>query len=102
MWGKSFRKCHNYWKNNNIVDLPGGPLNSYGTGKAYDIRAMDGNVVVVGIATIESPDPSTPEGSYTSPCYWINGELRYLVNQYDVPDGIEYWMEGEAKGVFIE
>ena len=82
--------------------MPGGPLNSYGTGTAYDIRAMDGNVVVVGIATVESPDPSTPEGSYTSPCYWINGELRYLINQYDVPDGIEYWMEGEAKGVFIE
>ena len=91
-----------YWKNNKIIDLPGGPLNSWGTGTAYDVRVADGNVVVVGIATVESPDPATPEGSYTSPCYWLNGELHFLVDQYDVPNEIERWMDGEAKGVFIE
>ena len=37
-------------------------MNSLGTGTAYDIRVADGNVVVVGIATVESPDPTTPEG----------------------------------------
>ena len=91
-----------YWKNNNIHDLEGGPLNSWGTGTAYDIRVADGNVVVVGIATVESPDPTTPEGSFTAPCYWLNGELHFLVNQYDVPQEIERWMDGNAKGVFIE
>ena len=91
-----------YWKNNNIHDLEGGPLNSWGTGTAYDIRVADGNVVAVGIATVESPDPTTPEGSFTAPCYWLNGELHFLVNQYDVPQEIERWMDGDAKGVFIE
>ena len=91
-----------YWKNNNIHDLEGGPLNSWGTGTAYDIRVADGNVVVVGIATVESPDPTTPEGSFTAPCYWLNGELHFLVNQYDVPQEIERWMDGNAKGIFIE
>ncbi len=91
-----------YWKNNNIHDLEGGPLNSWGTGTAYDIRVADGNVVVVGIATVESPDPTTPEGSFTAPCYWLNGELHFLVNQYDVPQEIERWMNGNAKGIYIE
>ena len=91
-----------YWKNNNIVDLPGGPLNSWGTGTGYDVRAKDGNVVVVGVATVESPDPATPEGSYITPCYWLNGELHFLVDQYDVPEEIERWMDGYARGVFIE
>ena len=30
------------------------------------------------------PDPTTPEGSYTSPCYWLNGELHFLVDRLDV------------------
>ena len=57
--------------------------------------------MVVGIATVESPDPATPEGSYTSPCYWLNGELHFLVDQYDVPNEIERWMDGEAKGFIM-
>jgi hypothetical protein len=32
----------------------------------------------------------------------LNGELHFLVDQYDVPNEIERWMDGEAKGVFIE
>ena len=91
-----------YWKNNNIMDLPGGPLNSWGTGTAYDVRAIDGNVIVVGVATVASPDPTTPEGSFIAACYWLNGELHYLVDQYDVPEGIEGWMDGYARGIFIE
>ena len=84
------------------MDLPGGPLNSWGTGTAYAVRAKDGNVVVVGVATVESPDPTTPEGSYITPCYWLNGELHFLVDQYDVPEEIERLMDGYARGIFIE
>ena len=91
-----------YWKNNTIYDLEGGPLNSWGTGTAYDIRVADGNVVVVGVATVESPDPSTPEGSFKGACYWINGELHYLVNNFEVPQSIEEWMHSYARGVHIE
>ena len=87
-----------YWKNNTIHDLPGGPLTNYGTGEANDIKVADGNIVVVGIATRDtSYYDSTP-----SACYWINGELHYLVNQNDVPEGIDDWTDSEAKGVFIE
>jgi len=87
-----------YWKNNTIHDLPGGPLTNYGTGEANDIKVADGNIVVVGIATRDtSYYDSTP-----SACYWINGELHYLVNQNDVPEGIDDWTDSEAKGAFIE
>ena len=50
------------------MDLPGGPLNSWGTGTAYDVRAKDGNVVVVGVATVESPNDGKygPRSSATS------------------------------------
>jgi hypothetical protein len=37
-----------------------------------------------------------------SACYWLNGELNYLVNQYDVPEGLEDWEWSAAKGIFIE
>ena len=87
-----------YWKNSTIYDLDGGPLTNFGTGQAYDIRVADGNVVVVGIAT---RDPSYDD-SMESACYWLNGELNYLVNQYDVPEGLEGWDWSSAKGVFIE
>ena len=87
-----------YWKNSTIYDLDGGPLTNFGTGQAYDIRVADGNVVVVGIAT---RDPSYDD-SVESACYWLNGELNYLVNQYDVPEGLEGWDWSSAKGVFIE
>jgi len=87
-----------YWKNSTIYDLDGGPLTNFGTGQAYDIRVADGNVVVVGIAT---RDPSYDD-SVESACYWLNGELNYLVNQYDVPEGLEGWEWSSAKGVFIE
>ena len=86
-----------YWKNSTIHDLPGGPLTNFGTGLAYDIRVSDGNVVVVGAATRD-----TSYYSEKSACYWLNGELHYLVNQYDVPDGLEDWEWSSAKGVFIE
>ena len=87
-----------YWKNSTIYDLDGGPLTNFGTGQAYDIRVADGNVVAVGIAT---RDPSYYE-SMQSACYWLNGELNYLVNQYDVPEGLEDWEWSSAKGIFIE
>ena len=87
-----------YWKNSTIYDLEGGPLTNFGTGQAYDIRVADGNVVAVGIAT---RDPSYYE-SMQSACYWLNGELNYLVNQYDVPEGLEDWEWSSAKGIFIE
>ena len=87
-----------YWKNSTIYDLEGGPLTNFGTGQAYDIRVADGNVVVAGIAT---RDPSY-DNSMESACYWLNGELNYLVNQYDVPEGLEDWEWSSAKGIFIE
>jgi hypothetical protein len=87
-----------YWKNSTIYDLDGGPLTNFGTGQAYDIRVADGNVVVAGIAT---RDPSY-DNSMESACYWLNGELNYLVNQYDVPEGLEDWEWSAARGIFIE
>jgi len=87
-----------YWKNSTIYDLEGGPLTNFGTGVAYDIRVADGNVVVVGTATRDTSYYDSQE----SACYWINGELHYLVEQNDVPDGLEDWDWSSAKGIFIE
>ena len=87
-----------YWKNSTIHDLPGGPLTNFGTGVANDIRVADGDVVVVGEATRDT----SYSGSQESACYWINGELHYLVEQNDVPAGLEDWDWSSAKGVFIE
>ncbi len=87
-----------YWKNGNIHDLPGGPLTGFGTGEAFDIRVADGNIVVVGVAT---RDPDYDYGDVTA-CYWLNGELHYLVNQYDIPEGIDDWEHSYVRGVFIE
>ena len=87
-----------YWKNGNIHDLPGGPLTGFGTGEAFDIRVADGNVVVGGVAT---RDPDYDYG-YVTACYWLNGELHYLVNQYDIPEGIDDWEHSYVRGVFIE
>ena len=87
-----------YWKNNTIYDLEGGPITSFGTGEAKDIKVVDGNVMVVGIATRDT----SYENSRTSACYWINGELHYLIKQDDIPNEIEYWYESDATGIFIE
>jgi len=89
-----------YWKNDSKKYLPGGPPTDFGTGEARDIRVADGYVVVVGIAT-RDPDYS---GSYTTACYWLNGELNYLVSQYDVPEelGLDDWEHSIARGVHIE
>ena len=87
-----------YWKNGNIYDLEGGPITNYGSGAAYDIKTADGNIVIVGIATRDTSYYDSP----VSACYWLNGELHYLVNQYDIGDGIEDWISSEAKGVYIE
>ena len=61
------------------------------------IRVADGNVVVVGVATRDT----SYYDSYESACYWLNGELNYLVDQYDVPEGLEDWYWSEARGIFI-
>ena len=87
-----------YWKNNTIHDLEGGPLTNFGSGVAYDIRVADGNVVVVGAATRDS----SYYDSYLSACYWLNGERHYLVKQFQVPEGLEDWYSSEAMGIFIE
>lgn len=89
-----------YWKNNSIHTLDGGPITAFGTGEAYDIRVADGNIVVVGIAT-RSPNY---DGSFETACYWLNGELHYLVDRYDVPEdlGIDDWESSYARGVHIE
>ena len=89
-----------YWKNNNIYNLEGGPPTSFGTGEAYDIRVADGNVVVVGIST---RDPEY-NNSFVTACYWLNGELHYLVSRYDVPEelGLEDWESSIARGIYIE
>ena len=74
-----------YWKNGNIYDLEGGPITNYGSGAANDIKIADGNIVVVGIATRDTSYYNNSE----SACYWLNGQLHYLVNQNDILDGIE-------------
>jgi len=61
-------------------------MTNFRTDVAYDIHVSDGNVVVVGAATRD-----TSYYSGKSACYWLNGELHYLVNQYDVPDGMAFW-----------
>ena len=87
-----------YWKNTTIHDLEGGPLTNFGSGVAYDIRVAEGNVIVAGVATRDS----SYYDSYLSACYWLNGELHYLVEQYHVPEGLEDWYKSEARGIFIE
>ncbi len=87
-----------YWKNSNIYDLEGGPMTDFGTGAAHDIKVVDGNVIVVGEATRDT----SYYDSYTSACYWLNGELHYLINQNDVPSGQEDWYQSIARGVFVE
>ena len=79
-----------YWKNNNIYDLEGGPITEFGTGAAYDIRVLDQEVLVVGVATMGPTYNDIGE----SACYWLNGELQYL----EPINGIL----SEAKGVFID
>ena len=86
-----------YWKNSTIYDLEGGPMTNFGTGLAYDIGVADGNVVVVGVATRDTSYFDSQE----SACYWLNGELHYLVNQYDVPEGTEGWEWSAARGVTV-
>ena len=65
---------------------------NYGTGEAYDIRLADDNLVVVGVASRD-----TSFYSEIGACYWLNGELNYLVKKGDVPEGIEDWYWSEAK-----
>jgi len=87
-----------YWKNSTIYDLEGGPMTNFGTGLAYDIGVADGNVVVVGVATRDTSYYDSQE----SACYWLNGELNYLVNQDDVSETIDNWITSEARAVYIE
>ena len=86
-----------YWKGKKIYDLEGGPLGWFGTGDAYDIRVVDENIIVVGVATRDN----YLDGEMSA-CYWFNGELNYLVKQGDVPAGIDDWYWSEAKGLHIE
>ena len=79
-----------YWINNTIYDLEGGPMTEFGTGVAYDIKVADGNIIVVGIAT---KGPNYNDNG-ESACYWLNGTLHYLED-----------ISGElssAKGIFID
>lgn len=88
-----------YWINNDIYDLPGGPRTDFGLGAAYDIRVSDGNIITVGVATRDS---SYNDG-YTSACYWLNGNLYYLVNESGFNSELETdWYRSNAKGVFID
>ena len=82
-----------------IYDLPGGPRTDFGLGAAYDIRVSDGNIITVGVATRDS---SYNDG-YTSACYWLNGNLYYLVNESGFNSELETdWYRSNAKGVFID
>ena len=87
-----------YWKNGNIYDLPGGPWTYFGKGAAYDIRVSEGDIIVAGIATRDS----SYYDSYTSACYWLNGQLYYLVNENDVPQDVNDWHHSYARGISIE
>jgi hypothetical protein len=73
-------------------------MTNFGTGLAYDIGVADGNVVVVGVATRDTSYYDSQE----SACYWLNGELNYLVNQDDVSETIDNWITSEARAVYIE
>ena len=87
-------------KNNTIHDLPGGPITEFGTDETRDIHVADGNTVAVGIAIID-PDYKY---SYETAFYWLNGELHYHVNRYDVPENLNLgdWEHRYARGVHIE
>ena len=87
-----------YWKNGTIYDLPGGPWTYFGKGAAYDIRVSEGDIIVAGIATRDS----SYYDSYTSACYWLNGQLYYLVNKNDVPQDLNDWHHSYARGISIE
>jgi len=87
-----------YWKNGNIYDLPGGPWTYFGKGAAYDIRVSEGDIIVAGIATRDS----SYYDSYTSACYWLNGQLYYLVNENDVSQDLNDWHHSYARGISIE
>tara|TARA_Y100001970_G_scaffold179532_1_gene218573 strand:+ start:207 stop:1583 length:1377 start_codon:yes stop_codon:yes gene_type:complete len=87
-----------YWENNTIHDLQGGPITEFGTGIAHDIAIADGNVLVVGEATRDT----SYYDSYTSACFWLNGELFYLISESDVQSSQEDWYHSVARGVFIE
>jgi hypothetical protein len=87
-----------YWENNTIHDLQGGPITAFGTGIAHDIAIADGNVLVVGEATRDT----SYYDSYTSACFWLNGELFYLISESDVQSSQEDWYHSVARGVFIE
>ncbi len=69
-----------------------------GKGAAYDIRVSDGDIIVAGIATRDS----SYYDSYTSACYWLNGQLYYLVNDGDVPQDLPDRFHSRAKGIFVE
>ena len=79
-----------YWKNGSIYDLEGGPMTEFGTGIAYDIKVSDGNIIVVGIATIGPNYNDSGE----SACYWLNGQLHYIEDTKGI--------SSKAKGVFIQ
>ena len=44
----------------------------------------------------------TDVSGQSTACYWLNGELHYLVKPGDIPEGIEDWYWSEAKGIHIE
>ena len=88
-----------YWRNGEIYDLPGGPITEYGIGAAYDIDIVEGYTVLTGIATRDS----SYYDSYTSACYWLDGNLYYLVNEGGVNNELETdWYRSNARGIFID
>lgn len=88
-----------YWRNGEIYDLPGGPITEYGIGAAYDIDIVEGYTVLTGIATRDS----SYYDSYTSACYWLDGNLYYLVNEGGFNNELETdWYRSNARGIFID
>ena len=87
-----------YWKNGDIYDLEEGMRTDFGTGAAYDIKIVEGDIVVVGVA----PRDTINNISLESACIWLNGELKYLLDQDNMPEDLDDWMVSTAKGLYIE
>ena len=86
-----------YWKNGEIHDLEEGMRTDFGTGAAYDIKIAGGDILVVGVA----PRDTINNISLESACIWLNGELKYLLDQGNMPENLEDWMVSTAKGLYI-
>ena len=70
----------------------------FGTGAAYDIKIAGGDILVVGVV----PRDTINNISLESACIWLNGELKYLLDQDNMPENLDDWMVSTAKGLYLD